>query len=618
LQQPFEGKGMGMNSRKVVLFFPNTGFDIKGVSVDLPLAVLNLAAFLRDDFDVSIIDQRVEPDWRERLTCELEQEPLCLGVSSMTCPQILYGLEASIMARKISPNTVTVWGGVHPTLMPRSTLRNALIDIVVRDQGEVPFAMLLQALAKNRRTDLRKLPSLSFIDGGTYVETPLLKETKNRLDQFPELPYDLLRAGVETYVGSQGRFADPETRSLIVITSVGCPYRCEYCAMPGMESTRAVTAESPDFTVRRIAKLVEKYNINAIAFHDEEFMVNPKRIIAIAERIVSEIGGRKTGFRWWCQTRMDSMDHLANWKGKNYLPLLAESGLESFQPGIESGSNRILEMIQKQETAEEFIRVNLMLAQYDEFKPLYNFMVGFPTETIAEMKQTLRLAEQMVDENPHAMIAGVYIVVPYPGTEIYDKALKAGFVPPTTLEEWAQFNRQQLLTPWVAGNPEVLQLAEFARLTSRFIDGKRLPLRLDHSFGGLSGLSEKDFLDLSRIVKDRWRTGDFSNVEIFRAFNNLVLALYTTARNLEPIIRKVNGKGIGVDERAKELIVDTSLRLGGNEIKERDAEYLTTQSLLEKYGPLPQREVIGFEERGAVDEGKTELLIQPQKLSSKV
>src|ERR1051326_5569893 len=459
--------------KKVVLFFPNTGFDIRGVSVDLPLAVLNLAAAIRDDFDVSIIDQRVEPDWRKRLTAELEQHPVCLGVSSMTCPQILYGLEASMMARNISPNTVTVWGGVHPTLMPQSTLQSALIAVIVRDQGEAPFSMLVRALAENRKTDLRKIPSLSFVENGIYVETPLVKENSNRLDEFSELPYDLLRAGVETYVGSQGRFSDPDARSLIVITSVGCPYRCEYCAMPGMESTRAITAESPDFTVKRIRKLIDEYKINAIAFHDEEFMVNPKRAIAIAERIVGEIGGRKAGFRWWCQTRMDSLEHLSNWKGKNYLPLLAESGLESFQPGIESGSNRILKMIQKRETAEDFIRINRMLADYSDFKPLYNFMVGFPSETVDEMKQTLRLAQQMVDENPNAMIAGVYILVPYPGTEIYDRALKAGFVPPSTLEEWAQFNRQQLLTPWVAGNPEVLQLAEFARLTSRFIDGKR-------------------------------------------------------------------------------------------------------------------------------------------------
>src|SRR5437016_4576432 len=159
-----------MDSRRIVLFFPNTGFDIKGVSVDLPLAVLNLAAFIQNDFDVCIIDQRVEPDWRERLTSELEKAPLCLGVSSMTCPQILYGLEASLMAKNISPETTIVWGGVHPTLMPRSTLRNALIDVVVRDQGEEPFSMLLEALAKDRNASRRSIPSLSFVENGTYVE----------------------------------------------------------------------------------------------------------------------------------------------------------------------------------------------------------------------------------------------------------------------------------------------------------------------------------------------------------------------------------------------------------------------------------------------------------------
>ena len=608
-----------MDSRKVVLFFPNTGFDIKGVSVDLPLAVLNLAAFIRNDFDVCIIDQRVEPDWRERLTAELEKAPLCLGVSSMTCPQILYGLEASILARTISPETTIVWGGIHPTLMARSTLRNALIDIIVRDQGEEPFLMLLQALSKDPNTILRNLPSLSFVEDNEYVETPLIQASPKRLDSFPPLPYDLLRAGVEVYVGSQGRFADPEARSLIMISAVGCPYRCGYCAMPGMDSTRTQIAESPDRTVKRVTELIEKFGVNAIAFHDEEFMVNPQRTIAVAERIVAEIGGRKAGFRWWCQTRMDSLERLSNWKGRNYLPLLVESGLESFQPGIESGSDRILTMIQKRETADQFIRINKLLAQYPEFMPLYNFMVGFPTETVEEMKQTLRLAEKLVDDNPNAMIAGVYVLVPYPGTEIYDVALQAGFVPPSTLEEWAQFNRQQLLTPWVEGNPEVLRLAEFARLTSRFVDGKRLPRRLDHSLGGLSGLSEKDFSELSKIVKERWRNGDFSGVEMFRAFNTLVLALFNTSKNLAPYLRKANGRSVGVDERAKELIVDTSVPLGGSQIKGRDTEYLTTQSLLEKYGELPHREIRGLAQEDAADEGNiSEVLTPIQQISPKI
>jgi radical SAM superfamily enzyme YgiQ (UPF0313 family) len=606
-----------MEKRKVVLFFPNTGFDIKGVSVDLPLAVLNLAAFIRDDFDVSIIDQRVEQDWRRRLTRELEAQPLCLGVSSMTCPQILYGLEASLMAKNISPGTVCAWGGVHPTLMPKSTLQNGLIDVVVRDQGEMPFKLLLEALRNDSNVDLSTLPSLSFVDAnGVYHETPLIREARGRLNQYPQLPYDLLKAGVETYVGSQGRFADPNTRALIVITSVGCPERCTYCAMPGMESTRTQIAETPEFTVARIKHLVEAVGINAIAFHDEEFAINPKRAIAIAELLKKEIGGRKAGFRWWCQTRMDTIERLANFKGVNYLPLLIESGLESFQPGIESGSDRILKLIKKRETVDLFVRVNKILAQYPEVQPLYNFMVGFPSETIEEMQATMRLAVQLIEDNPQAMIAGVYVLVPYPGTEIYDIARDAGFIPPSTLEEWAEFNRQQLLTPWVANNPDVLSLAEFTRLTSRFVDGKRLPRRLDHALGGMSGLSENSFRDLAALVKENWRRGDFSRVEVFRAFNEMVLALFNVGQNLKLGKQEVGGMGSGVDERAKELLIDTALPLGGDDIKTRDAEYRTTSQFLKNVGALPQRQIKGFATKGGIQEGSTLRLYPPTPASN--
>ena len=301
---------------------------------------------------------------------------------------------------------------------------------------------------------------------------------------------------------------------------------------------------------------------------------------------------------------MDTIERLYNYKGKNYLPLLVESGLESFQPGIESGSDRILELIKKRETSDDFIRINKILSQYSEFQPLYNFMVGFPSETLDEMKATLRLAEQLVSDNPYAMIAGVYILVPYPGTEIYDFALEAGFKPPKTLEEWAEFNRQQLLTPWVKNNPKMLKLAEFARLTSRFIDGKRLPRRLNHSFGGKSGLKEEDFSEMSFLLKKRWRKGNFSDLEIFKTFNRLVLALFDIAKSMDS--GEGNTKPIGVDERTKELIVDTMFPLGGNQIKERDEAYQRSRKLLAKSKVLSRkRKISGFDDNSGIEEGKT-------------
>lgn len=597
-----------MKKQLVILFFPNTGFDITGVSVDLPLSVLNLAAFLKEYIKVEIIDQRVESNWRERLEEKLKEKPLALGVSSMTCPQILFGLEASMLTRKISPKSKIIWGGVHPTLMPQSTLQSSLIDIVIRDQAELPFKQLILAASRKGwdNLDLSQFPALSYVVDGEYFETPVKKETRNRLNEFPPLPYELLNAGVETYVGSQGRFSNPDTRSLIMISTVGCPERCTYCAMPGMDSTRTQTYEEPKGVVKRVKELINNYGINAISFHDEEFMINTKRVIEIAELLVQETGGRASGFRWWCQARMDTIEKLSNFKGKDYIPLLIESGLESFQPGIESGSNRILELIKKRETREDFIRINKMLSNYPELQPLYNFMVGFPSETVDEMKKTLSLAEQMLDDNPNAMLSAVYILVPYPGTEIYDTAISAGFKPPSTLEEWSQFNRQQLLTPWVANNQEILDLAEFARVTSRLVDGKRLPRRLDHALGGMSGLDESHFKDLSRIVRKAWREGDFSNLEIFNTLGNLFLKLFDVGRKLKLSKAEVGGMGTGVDERAKELFVDTALPLGGDQIKMVDPEYHRAMKYFDKAGGLPNRIINGVSNNAAIQEGSTE------------
>lgn len=572
-----------MDTRKIVLFFPNTGFDIVGVSVDLPLALLYLAAYLRDEFNVVLIDQRVEPGWRERLEEELRSAPLCFGVSSMTCPQILFGLEASAMVRKLSPETLIVWGGVHPTLMAKETLTNALVDVVVRDEGEVPFLELCRALAKDRRADLGKLPSLSFVRDGRCLATPPAFH-QPPIDSMPPLPYDLLKAGVPVYIGSQGRFEDPDAKSLIMLTSRGCPYRCTFCTMPGMPSSRTWKAEDPNLTIKHVGELIDVYGIDAVAFHDEEFAINPDRVRRLGEAFKSEFGGRGR-FRWWIQARMDSLLRL-----KEDLPLLVESGLESLQPGIESGSDRILALIKKKETVATHLEANRALREVD-LRPLYNFMLGFPTETIDEMKATLRLACELLDENPKAMVSGVYVAVPYPGTELYDEALKHGFRPPQSLEEWAEFNRQQLLTPWVKVDPEKLAFTEFAKLTSRMVDGKRLPLRLGHAFGGLLPFAESQFRALSERLKRQWRAGDTSDVEMYRTVNDLVLSLFGAAERFEPAIRSFKKSAHPVmGERDREWL--ETVPIGGPETnKDRDPEYRRAKTALGDLASLPQRSI---------------------------
>ena len=111
---------------KVILIYPQTGWDIKGVSISLPLSLLYLANPLdKGNLKVKIIDQRVNKrDWENILSRELKDKPICVGISSMTGFQIKGGLKASQIVKRLSPQTKVVWGGVHPSLLPEQTLKN--------------------------------------------------------------------------------------------------------------------------------------------------------------------------------------------------------------------------------------------------------------------------------------------------------------------------------------------------------------------------------------------------------------------------------------------------------------------------------------------------------------
>jgi radical SAM superfamily enzyme YgiQ (UPF0313 family) len=152
------------------------------------------------------------------------------------------------------------------------------------------------------------------------------------------------------------------------------------------------------------------------------------------------------------------------------LDMLERNGLRVVQPGLETGSPRILEMIKKQETLDDFYRANKKLARTG-IKSTYNFMMGYPTETDEDLIATVNLAMRLLDENPNASVSGMYVFVPYPGSELYDLAVEDGFQPPQTLEGWAVFNRQHLDTPWIQDRKKKLEMLLYS---SKFIDGQRL------------------------------------------------------------------------------------------------------------------------------------------------
>ncbi len=466
----------------VILVYPQTGLDVKGVSIWLPLAVLSVAATVDPDYEVLIIDQRIDPEWADHLRAAIDDQTLCVGISSMTGTQIKGGLAAARVVRDARANLPIVWGGNHPTLVPESTARHELVDIVVMGEGEVTFRDLVERLDKKQ--DWRDLPDIAYVEGEKFIKNGTGTDPKRFVNQddIPGLPYHLV--DVERYISGPLIFGK-EVRSLPYISSMGCPFSCTFCCQPVL-SQRRWRRQSPEVLMERTLELKSKYRLDAIEFHDEEFFVDRKRGAQVAELIDNQ-------YEWYVQTRMDDILGMD-------VQRLYDKGLRVVQPGLETGSARILELIKKEETLEEFHDANRKLAQ-TPIRCTYNFMMGYPGETLEDLTATVDLALTMLAENPNASVSGFYVYVPYPGAELFNLAVKDGFIEPQTLEGWSVFNRQHLASPWIAERRDTLEMLLF---TSKFIDGTRLKRTFGANPFVSAGISA-----LSTLYRARWKRHSF-------------------------------------------------------------------------------------------------------------
>jgi len=345
-------KDKGNEKHKVLLVYPKVGADAK-VSLHLPASVLYPASYLKD-FSVCIYDQRVDkPDDFERL---LKEKPVCVGFSVMTGIQIKFALELAKIAQK--HKIPTVFGGVHPTILPEQTLEDPRVDYVVRGDGETALRKIVVALSNKQHID------------------KIVSDTNVDLDKASDIPYDFI--DVDQYVHN----ASLEGRSISFFFSRGCPFQCTFCCNPVISKCRWQTM-SMDVALKHLDELVKRYKLDGVTFFDENLTVNPK----ILSEFAKMIDGR---FKWFAQSRMNSLL-------LHDLKYLEKMGAYRFSCGIESGSDRILKLIKKQETVEEYIEANRRLAKTN-INVWYNYIIGFPTETMDDLKDTIKISLQILEK----------------------------------------------------------------------------------------------------------------------------------------------------------------------------------------------------------------------------
>jgi radical SAM superfamily enzyme YgiQ (UPF0313 family) len=395
----------------------------------LPLGLLAVATPLDSaGYRVKIIDQQIEPQWEKLLLAELKKNPLCVGITCMTGPQIWHALEAS-MTVKQNTNVPVIWGGVHASLLPQQTLENENVDMVVQGEGEETFLELVRALGN--RSSLNNVKGIWYKDNGQISANcprPFVD-----LNEQPPLAYHLL--DINKYL--EREFDD---RLLRTFTSRGCNYNCTFCYNTNFNlgKWRVLTAEE---TVKRIKSIVDTYCIKGIMFCDDNFFGNILRVREILEGFMRE-GLNLVLYK--LDIRADTLFNLDD----DFLKLLKRSGCQTMNIGLESGSERILSLIKKKITISQILTINKRLRTLGII-PKYTFMMGYPTETREELQETVSLILRLIKENPEAM-KSLHIYAPFPGTELFELAIQHGLQVPQRLEDWIPFNFRMVNLPWLS------------------------------------------------------------------------------------------------------------------------------------------------------------------------
>lgn len=347
----------------------------------------------------------------------LERDPLFVGFSSFTGPVIKNTVTMMRKLKQGNPSIPVVWGGIHPTLVPRQCLQENAVDYVSIGEGEETVVEFSESIDDHDK--LSKVKGIGFKSGGKMVinaERPFLKN----LD-FIELDWVLLE-DINQYVKTVGG-----RRLFPLYTSRGCPHNCGFCYNLQFNK-RQWRAHSVEYVMRMVATLREKIDFNAVSFDDDNFFTDWSRGIEIIKRL-KEVG-----------VDTDWLDLRVSYLTEERLDTLAELGIKCIFTGWESGNERILRLINKQITPQEILAKMQSIAKRRQFREVDTAaIIGFPTETWRETRKTLDLALRIskILPNVNPMIQ---TYLPFPGTDLFPLAVKEGFKMPQDPMGWEHFD----------------------------------------------------------------------------------------------------------------------------------------------------------------------------------
>ena len=370
---------------------------------NLPNGILYLASFLEQQgHEVRVydgyVDERQPKDF-------VDYNPDVIGFSVITGPNLEGAVAQSREFKALLPEAKIVWGNVHSSVMPDQTLLEDSVDFVAIGAGEYTLLELLEHL-RIGTPSLDDIRGLAFRrDGGVVINEP--REFIKDLEALPDPAWHLV--DVKRYSG------------IGLNTSRGCAHRCAFCYNKSYNKGY-IGYLSAERIISQIRHVQEKYGARHVRFNEDNFTFNRKRLREFCRLLIE----RKIKIEWSCDSRADLSEA--------DIALMARAGCTAVGLGLEHGSQRMLDFIQKDITVPEMEQTFWSLIKYRIRTSVY-IMYGFPTETVEDFKETHYLLTRL--DNPYYMYNRF---VPFPGSVLFDYCVKHNLVNlPIRLEDWPEY-----------------------------------------------------------------------------------------------------------------------------------------------------------------------------------
>jgi anaerobic magnesium-protoporphyrin IX monomethyl ester cyclase len=438
-------------------------------SSNLPNGLLFIGAMLeRHGHEVMVYDGFMD----ERTTPELASfKPDLIGFSVIVGPNMEGAIQQSKEFRALLPNAKIAWGNVSPSVLTEQTLAEDYVDYAVIGAGEYTMAELADHM-QTGTSKIEDIKGLAFKSNGQIIKNEPRHLTKN-MDELPDPAWHLVDAS--------------KYRELDLNTSRGCAFHCAFCYNDSFNQG-SLGYLSAERLVAQVEHLQKTYGAKHIRFNDDNFTFNRKRLRDFC-RLLKE---KKIKLTWSCDCRADLNEEDAS--------LMAKSGCISVTLGFETGSQRMLDFVQKGITVDQMVKTFWLLVKYKIRASLY-IMHGFPTETAEDFMATHDLLERL--DKPYYLYNRFR---PLPGTKLFDYCVDHKLItPPRKLGEWPEYMMQYSTNINLSAVPDALiNNALTHYLNTYAINRFRFTLKHDPAYFKIIVTNPKKFFrELWSLIKNQ-------------------------------------------------------------------------------------------------------------------